>query len=145
MESLHVTQPLTTLPAIKQNGKDNTDMLQLTGGTCLKQDWLYSMFSFPQVPITRLKVLHHIGTGTIHYWHLPRRQPVTYTIHCIPRSSPTPSTTVTTTPSNRHRLAPRHCLCRWCRLWEPQPCLSKSGGKHRTNMSETLVPFCQWK
>ena len=38
MESLHVTQPLTTLPAIKQNGKDNTDMLQLTGGTCLKQD-----------------------------------------------------------------------------------------------------------
>ena len=58
------------------------------------------MFSFPQVPITRLKVLHHIGTGTIHhYWHPPRRQPVTYTIHCIPRSSPTPSTTnVTTTP-----------------------------------------------
>ena len=57
-------------------------------------------------------------------------------------SSPTWSTTnATTTPSNRHRLAPRHCLCRCCWLCETQLCLSKSGGKHCTNMSETLVPF----
>ena len=35
----------------------------------------------------------------------PRRQPVTCTIHCIPRSSPTRSkTNATTTPSNRYKL-----------------------------------------
>ena len=55
------------------------------------------------------------------------------------------TTNVSRATSNRRRPAPKHCLCRWCGLCEPQSCFSRSGEEHCINMSKTMVPHCQWK
>lgn len=51
----------------------------------------------------------------------------------------------TTVSSNRQKSSLGYCLCRWCGLCQPQLYLPLSDEEDNTNMSKTLVPYCQWK